>query len=75
MRRAVVALGALAFALAAAPARAGEIEALCPHAIASACTRVADDHRAATGTAVRLSLGTAGALRDRAATGPAADVV
>src|SRR2546427_10805744 len=48
---------------------------LCPNALATAVSRVGDEHRAATGVGFRLVTGTAGGRASHAGAGTAGDVI
>src|SRR2546422_5875393 len=52
-----------------------DLVVLCPNALATAVSRVGDEHRAATGVGFRLVTGTAGGLASHAAAGTAGGVI
>src|SRR3989449_2777638 len=52
-----------------------DVVVLCPNALATAVSRVGDEHRAATGVGFRLVTDTAGGLASHAAAGTAGDVI
>ncbi len=66
----IVVLGALP-----RPALPADLVVLCPRAVETAVSRVADDFRAQGGVTVRFILGTAGGLSDRVVAGERADVI
>ena len=74
MRR-IAALAPVVTLFHAAVVGGADLVVLCPNALATAVSRVGDEHRAATGVGFRLVTGTAGGLASHAAAGTAGDVI